>query len=58
MQQIFIELWSLKDEWRALGFDGRAAYVDKLAPMVQQMQAQGWIAEGYGPSQVIMCSPQ
>jgi hypothetical protein len=24
----------------------------------QQMQAQGWIAEGYGPAQVIMCSPQ
>ena len=22
----------------------------------QQMQSQGWIAEGYGPSQVIMCS--
>jgi hypothetical protein len=24
----------------------------------QQMQAQGWIAEGYGPSQVIMCAPE
>jgi len=24
----------------------------------QQMQGQGWIAEGYGPAQVIMCSPQ
>jgi hypothetical protein len=23
----------------------------------QQMQAQGWIAEGYGPTQVIMCAP-
>jgi hypothetical protein len=23
-----------------------------------QMQALGWIAEGYGPSQVIMCAPQ
>lgn len=24
----------------------------------QQMLAQGWIAEGYGPAQVIMCAPQ
>jgi hypothetical protein len=23
----------------------------------QQMQLQGWIAEGYGPAQVIMCAP-
>ena len=23
-----------------------------------QMLASGWIAEGYGPSQVIMCAPQ
>jgi hypothetical protein len=23
-----------------------------------QMVAKGWIAEGYGPNQVIMCSPQ
>ena len=24
----------------------------------QQMQALGWLAEGYGPDQVIMCAPQ
>lgn len=24
----------------------------------QQMQAAGWVAEGYGPNQVIMCAPQ
>jgi hypothetical protein len=23
-----------------------------------QMIAQGWVAEGYGPNQVIMCAPQ
>jgi len=23
-----------------------------------QMEAQGWVAEGYGPAQVIMCAPQ
>ena len=23
----------------------------------QQMLAQGWIGEGYGPTQVIMCTP-
>ena len=42
-------------------FDNRAdtnhRYTTSLA-VRQQMQGQGWIAEGYGPSQVIMCSPQ
>ena len=27
------------------------------AAVRQQMQAAGWIAEGYGPDQVIMCAP-
>jgi hypothetical protein len=42
-------------------FDNRAdtnhLYTTSLA-VRQQMQGQGWIAEGYGPAQVIMCSPQ
>ncbi len=49
MQQIFIELWSIKDKWRELGMDGRAAFVDKLVPMVQSIMAEGIeiIAWGY-----------
>ena len=27
------------------------------ATVRQQMLAQGWVAEGYGPDQVIMCAP-
>jgi len=42
-------------------FDNRAdtnhRYTTSLT-VRQQMQGQGWIAEGYGPAQVIMCSPQ
>lgn len=42
-------------------FDNRAdtnhRYTTSLAVRAQ-MVAQGWVAEGYGPSQVIMCSPQ
>jgi hypothetical protein len=27
------------------------------ATVRQQLTAQGWVAEGYGPAQVIMCAP-
>lgn len=37
--------------------DTNHRYTTSLATK-QQMQATGWVAEGYGPSQVIMCAPQ
>lgn len=37
--------------------DTNHRYTTSLA-IRQQMQAAGWLAEGYGPNQVIMCAPQ
>ena len=36
--------------------DTNHRYTTSLA-VRQQMLAAGWVAEGYGPGQVIMCAP-
>lgn len=49
MQQIFIEFWSIKDEWRALAPDARAAYAKRLMPAMQEAADEGLeiLAWGY-----------
>ncbi|MFC7050872.1 DUF6616 family protein [Emcibacter nanhaiensis] len=44
----FIELWNIKDSWRALSESDRAAFMEKLGPAIAQLAEQGVTCKGFG----------
>lgn len=43
----FIELWNIKDSWRALSIDARAAFIEQLGPAIAALAKQGVTCKGF-----------